>query len=180
MYERLNAWLTKCLTDWLDLPTEWMMINEIMNEWSKIWAGHHFASVALQSHRIYTNSQSACGIYLLHLQPISVQDLPLDLQPISLQDLPSHLQPISVHDLPLQLQPISLDLCRNDFMMNVTDKSKMSPAGIPPSSCLELKQVEFNTIAAGLAGLVGAATRLHRYCVTVFVSMCWLGSWLPS
>ena len=92
-----------------------------------------------------------------------------------MQDLPLHLQPISIQDLPLYLQPISLDLFRNDFMMNVTDKSKMSPAGIPPSSCLQLKQIEFNTIAASFVGLIGPTAHLHRYlCSSVFVSVATL------
>ncbi|KAK7114903.1 glutathione synthetase-like [Littorina saxatilis] len=60
-------------------------------------------------------------------------------------------------------QPISLDLFRNDFMMNTSDKKNITSAGIPPSSALQLRQIEFNTIAASFGGLIGAATHLHRY-----------------
>ncbi|KAL8619428.1 hypothetical protein ACOMHN_011779 [Nucella lapillus] len=60
-------------------------------------------------------------------------------------------------------QTISLDLFRNDFMMNVMNTDTISSAGIPPSSALELKQIEFNTIAASFAGLVGVTGHLHRY-----------------
>ncbi|KAK7498951.1 hypothetical protein BaRGS_00009760 [Batillaria attramentaria] len=60
-------------------------------------------------------------------------------------------------------QPVSLDLFRNDFMMNVTDSTKTTDAGIPPSSALELKQIELNTISASFAGLIGATGHLHRY-----------------
>lgn len=60
-------------------------------------------------------------------------------------------------------QTISLDLFRNDFMMNVMNMDTTSSAAIPPSSALQLKQIEFNTIAASFAGLVGVTTCLHRY-----------------
>ncbi|XP_076449744.1 glutathione synthetase-like [Babylonia areolata] len=60
-------------------------------------------------------------------------------------------------------QTISVDLFRNDFMMNVTDSGTKTSAGIPPSSALQLKQIEFNTISASFAGLVGRTGLLHRY-----------------
>ncbi|KAK7505445.1 hypothetical protein BaRGS_00003190 [Batillaria attramentaria] len=60
-------------------------------------------------------------------------------------------------------QPVSLDHYRNDFMIKVTDGTKITDAGIPPSSAMELKQIELNTIASASAGIIGSACRLHRY-----------------
>ncbi|KAK7505444.1 hypothetical protein BaRGS_00003189, partial [Batillaria attramentaria] len=60
-------------------------------------------------------------------------------------------------------QPVSLDHYRNDFMIKVTDGTKITDAGIPPSSAMELKQIEVNTIASGSAGIIELACRLHRY-----------------
>ncbi|XP_060564458.1 glutathione synthetase-like [Ruditapes philippinarum] len=57
-------------------------------------------------------------------------------------------------------QKVSLGLFRNDYMMDVKDSCctiKILPAS------LNLKQIEFNTIASSFAGLSSAMWNVHRY-----------------
>ncbi|PVD21436.1 hypothetical protein C0Q70_19609 [Pomacea canaliculata] len=60
-------------------------------------------------------------------------------------------------------QPVSLDLFRNDFMINMATERPIEKGLIPSLSSLQLKQIEFNTISASFAGLIGATSRLHKY-----------------
>lgn len=60
------------------------------------------------------------------------------------------------------LQPVSLDLFRNDFMINMATERPIEKGLIPSLSSLQLKQIEFNTISASFAGLIGATSRLHK------------------
>ncbi|XP_005109303.1 glutathione synthetase [Aplysia californica] len=57
-------------------------------------------------------------------------------------------------------QPLHLGLFRNDFMMNCLDS--ISPGQIVGADRLELKQIEFNSIAASFGGLTGQIVDLHR------------------
>lgn len=58
------------------------------------------------------------------------------------------------------VQPMSLGLFRNDYMMDVKD-SCCTIHGLPAS--LDLRQIEFNTIASSFAGLSSGMWSVHRY-----------------
>ncbi|XP_021354308.1 glutathione synthetase-like [Mizuhopecten yessoensis] len=65
-------------------------------------------------------------------------------------------------------QPISLGLFRNDFMMDVKQSSPIdasAPASVPET--VQMKQIEFNMIAASFAGLVSPLFNVHRYSLTL-------------
>ncbi|XP_021354291.1 glutathione synthetase-like [Mizuhopecten yessoensis] len=71
-------------------------------------------------------------------------------------------------------QPISLGLFRNDYMMDVKQETPVdsltyvdptASATVPDS--LQMKQIEFNTIASGAAGLVSHMHNVHRYSLTL-------------
>lgn len=57
-------------------------------------------------------------------------------------------------------QPISLGLFRNDFMMDTEGRE------ITDLDNLQLKQIEFNTIASSFAGLMSQLRNVHRYSLT--------------
>ena len=67
-------------------------------------------------------------------------------------------------------QPLHLGLFRNDFMMNCLDS--VSAGDIVSAERLELKQIEFNTIASSFGGLTQQIVDLHRYgCVYIVYSV---------
>ncbi|XP_052818920.1 glutathione synthetase-like [Mya arenaria] len=57
-------------------------------------------------------------------------------------------------------QPLSLGLIRNDFMLDVKS-SCCEIQGMP--QCLELRQIEINTIASSFAGLASGIWKVHRF-----------------
>ncbi|KAL4235283.1 hypothetical protein ACF0H5_006921 [Mactra antiquata] len=65
-----------------------------------------------------------------------------------------------VHTKKPNTQPVSLGLFRNDYMMDVKD-SCCTIKGLPAS--LNLKQIEFNTIASSFAGLSTGIWSVHKY-----------------
>ncbi|GFS06314.1 glutathione synthetase [Elysia marginata] len=63
-------------------------------------------------------------------------------------------------------QPLMLGVFRNDFMMNFKDNTGKSDGIVRPEQ-LELKQIEFNSIAASFGGLSQQICKLHRSAVCV-------------
>ncbi|KAK3764185.1 hypothetical protein RRG08_044113 [Elysia crispata] len=57
-------------------------------------------------------------------------------------------------------QPLMLGVFRNDFMMNFKDKSISN--GVVKPDQLELKQIEFNSIASSFGGLTQQIGNLHK------------------
>ncbi|XP_069114373.1 glutathione synthetase-like [Argopecten irradians] len=69
-------------------------------------------------------------------------------------------------------QPVSLGMFRNDYMMDMKHVTPDDPDVDPKKStsapeCVQMKQVEFNTIATGSAGLISNVDKVHRYSLTM-------------
>ncbi|CAG5120752.1 unnamed protein product [Candidula unifasciata] len=60
-------------------------------------------------------------------------------------------------------QPVMVGLFRNDFMMNCLDA--VAPGELVRADRLELKQIEFNSIASSFGGLTQQLSKLHRLTV---------------
>ncbi|XP_033754132.1 glutathione synthetase-like isoform X2 [Pecten maximus] len=69
-------------------------------------------------------------------------------------------------------QPIHLGMFRNDYMMNMKNVTSVDPSVDHAHSDsildgLQMKQVEFNTIASGSAGLISNVDKVQRFSLTL-------------